>query len=144
MWSRFSRDLGSKAILGASTRTVRATSISFTAGIASLFFLIVAPQSTATDWPISHRPATIVAITRPQSNTVTVELPPRDRNPNSKPYRFLVDIADNVVFRQLPTRRKVSGTFADIAAGQRIVLSALTSSTGNTATEVVILAATNK
>ena len=92
---------------------------------------------------LTRRGATIDAIdAKGKGATFLVE--PKARTANAKQEKHTLYFTDKYVFRQLPSRRKVQATVADLRIGQRVLLSGVSSISSSLASEVIILPAKSK
>ena len=89
---------------------------------------------------LTRRNATVGAID-PKFKVVTFLVEPKARTAKAGPEKHSLCITSEIVFRQLPGRRKIQATFAEIQIGQSVILSGIssTSISSNLATEIIIL-----
>ncbi len=110
----------------------------FFAGILSLMFV-----STGSAEFLTRREATVAAIdAKGKGATFLVE--PKARTAKAQQVKHTLYFTGERVFRQLPSRRKVQATVADLRIGQRVLLSGVSSISSSLATEVIILPAKSK
>jgi hypothetical protein len=87
---------------------------------------------------ITRRDATITAL-ESKHQLVTVLIPPKARTTRAKPANVTLYVIGERIFRQLPSRRKIPASFADLQVGQRVIVSGVSSPSGSPATEIIIL-----
>ena len=104
----------------------------------SLLSLVAFTSSAVAQGDLTRREATVAALD-PKHKFVTFLVDPKARTTAAKPYRCELRVSDEIVFQQLPSRRKVQAATSDIRVGQRVILSGYTSVSSLFATEVIIL-----
>jgi hypothetical protein len=87
---------------------------------------------------LTRREATVAALDT-KYKTAAFLVDPKARTTDAKPDRCELSVRDEIVFRLLPSRRKVQAAFADLQVGQRVILSGNASVSSSFATEVTIL-----
>ena len=87
---------------------------------------------------LNRREATVTSLD-PKYKIAAFIVEQKARTKSPKPERCELSVADERVFRLLPTRRKVQAAFTDLQVGQHVILSGNASVSSMFATEVVIL-----